>query len=196
MKIFSFAALISAMLFIQSVNTYAGNEKKIISTTHHSLGLQLNPLNMESLSTDLSRFYLKGALRYSYRFSPAVTGGAEMISTYDKWGEDNFHTIGTGIFARYWFFNHSWVRLGAEINGFGVRQNLHWESTPIPGFDDDAIKQFYSDKYKFGYFVSPVISLNKPNSRWSIDLMYKLTHRQTPAYADKAIFSYRLNYHF
>lgn len=191
-----FLLLISTLIFLQTAKAISGDEQNKILSSKHSLGLQVNPYfpNADAINFDLYRFYLRGALRYGYKLNSSVTVGAEMISTYDEMGNDrNFFTIGTGIYGRYWFLNKNWVRLGAEINGFGVRQYYHSERS-ITLFD--PISDFYNDKYKFGYFVSPVISLNKPSSRWSVDLMYKFSHLRTPAYYNKAIFSYRLSYHF
>jgi hypothetical protein len=191
-----FLILISTLIFLQTAKANTGDEQNKILSSKHSLGLQVNPYfpNTDAINFDLNRFYLRGALRYGYKLNSSVTVGAEMISTYDKLAHDqNFFTIGTGIYGRYWFLNTNWVRLGAEINGFGVRQNFHSERSNT-GFDH--FFDFYRDKYKFGYFISPVISLNKPSSRWSVDLMYKFSHLRTPAYYDKAIFSYRLSYHF
>lgn len=162
----------------------------------HSLGFQVNPCFGEfaSFSPATNRYLLKSALRYTRHFSLNTTMGGELLAAHFQMGDNRYlQTLGTGAFGRYLFWQNSWLSTGIEANAFVVRSIFNDRPDTYPNHD---LHMEYDGKMHFGYFVSPVVSLKKKDSRWSFDLMYKFTTRQLPNYWDKRVFSYRINYHF
>lgn len=171
----------------------------VVQTKKHTLGLQLNPWigKNNPFRPDLNRFLVLGNLRYGNHIHPAVVVGGELKSTYQQFSHDMYYyNIGLGAYGQYWFFQWPNIRLGMEANVFA---NTRSYTLGDSNENQDQIDLFHSaweQQFHLGYFVSPVVSLNKKQSRWSFDLMYKFTHKEIPGYWNKAVFSYRISYHF
>jgi hypothetical protein len=171
--------------------------KIIPDYNRHSLGFQFNPYLEKNASSELFKNYylLMGAIRYSYQANPNTTLGAELPATHHQMGENrSYSTLGLGAFGRYWIWQMPWVRTGVEGNMFVTRRFYQWNSENQ--HSNSLYKKYWRQPYHFMYFVSPVVSLSKKESRWSFDLMYKFTHKQERNYWNKSVFSYRINYHF
>jgi hypothetical protein len=98
-----------------------------------------------------------------------------------------YRTVGLGSFGRYWFWQLTWIRTGIEGNIFVTRRFYRLDSWSQEYYS--FVAEEWKQPYHFMYFVSPVVSLSKKDSRWSFDLMYKFTHKQEMNYWDKSVFS-------
>jgi hypothetical protein len=170
------------------------NENQVVFK-RHSIGFQLNPYPGRNAGSfpSFDSYVLRSTVRYDYLASPKVSLGAEISATHNQLGQDRYYsTLGLGTFSRYWFWQKPYIRAGAEGNVFITKR---FYQLPDDRFYDLYLEGF-KQEYHFMYFISPVISLSKKESRWSFDLMYKFTHQIEMSYWDKSVFSYRINYHF
>ncbi|MFW5724933.1 MAG: hypothetical protein ACOCX0_00700 [Bacteroidota bacterium] len=170
-----------------------------LQTKKHTLGLQLNPWigKNNPFRPDLNRFLVLGNLRYGYHILPDVVVGGELMSTYQQYSRDRYYyNIGLGAYGQYWFFQWPNIRLGVEAHVFANTRSYTLDKSNYTLYELDLFRSAWDQQYHIGYFVSPVVSLNKKQSRWSFDLMYKFTHKEIPGYWNKSVFSYRISYHF
>ncbi|TVQ83248.1 MAG: hypothetical protein EA393_15680 [Bacteroidetes bacterium] len=185
--------LFLSLTFLPFCHTLAQDESE--GNFKHQIGIQVNPFLNEMFFQELEMGSFTRALwvfsgRYGYNtgWHPNLLVGGEVqyFQTFTK-NPHGYSTFNAGPWARYNLLEHNWLRIFAESSVFISYYDIQIYSLTGP--------QIKNSGFDWGYYVSPGVSLNAAERRWSFDFSWKFS---TIPLIDnrKNVFSLKVNYRF
>ena len=175
------------LLFIADL-VHAQNDTK-----RHSIGIQLNPyLDSHFFNGTFIKPVFAG--RYTFRLNEHLSLGPEVSGYFVHWNSDqgdmNISDLNLGGFIRYSIMPTSRINPFLELSPYYTF--YHFKSTTIQTQEGIGLEY---DKTYFNGYLSPGITLNSRNHKFSLDLMYKFSNKNF-VNDNKSAFTYRLNFNF
>jgi hypothetical protein len=162
-------------------------------TKRHSIGIQLNPyLDSHFFNGTFIKPVFAG--RYTFRLNEHLSLGPEVSGYFVHWNSDqgdmNISNLNLGGFIRYSIMPTSRINPFLELSPYYTF--YHFKSTTIQTQEGIGLEY---DKTYFNGYLSPGITLNSRNHKFSLDLMYKFSNKNF-VNGKKSVFTYRLNFNF
>ena len=176
------------VVIIISLNTYAqDNSDNKLKYYKHEFGIQFNPLLDKSFRSGY-RTYISSAI-YLYHFNKYLALGPAISNSHLKPSTTfSSNTYNAGVISKLTYSNRTRFTPFAEVyTGVQFGKSRYF----LNGSSDETIYK----SQKFNYYVAPGVKFMFKNSRFSFDLMYKLSSMRL--YNNKnAVFSWRFCYSF
>ena len=176
------------VVIIISLNTYAqDNSDNKLKYYKHEFGIQFNPLLDKSFRSGY-RTYISSAI-YLYHFNKYLALGPAISNSHLKPSTTfSSNTYNAGVISKLTYSNRTRFTPFAEVyTGVQFGKSRYF----LNGSSDETIYK----SQKFNYYVAPGVKLMFKNSRFSFDLMYKLSSMRLYNYKN-AVFSWRFCYSF